>query len=178
MCSSSASLIATETLSPRGGVLATNRCQKLMLLRAIVYLDFKMKPTQYYYVLKKISSKHPIAGTAINTELDLIREHEKRVLEAEERDKSQLKSRRVTLDRSINVAKKLVNIKSKSQLPDLKHLDRVVTEKSERLARLRYGPSKNSDMGTSLGDMFDYVRKGNHSMAKRFLLGTPVILQV
>ena len=52
-------------------------------------------------------------------------------------------------------------------------MDRVVTEKSERLARLRYGPSKNSDMETSLGDMFDYVRKGNHSMAKRFLLGTP-----
>ena len=72
-----------------------------------------MKPTQYYYAFKKISAKYPIAGTAINTELELIRKHEKRLLAAEERDKAQQKSRRVTLDRSIHVAKKLVNIKKK-----------------------------------------------------------------
>ena len=137
-----------------------------------------MKPTEYYYVLKKIHSKYPIAGTVVNKEMDLIRKHQKRLRNTEHMDKIGKDTRKHVLNKSIYVAEKVVDIQAETMrsVTALKELDDVVNEKSERLSRLRYGPSNNetkNNNNVNIGDLFDFVKEGNHKMAKRFLLGTP-----
>ncbi len=137
-----------------------------------------MKPTEYYYAFKKIHSKYPIAGTVVHREMEKIRKHENRLVKTENIDQAQKNARRETLQSSVYVAKKLVNIQAETMrsVTAVKKLDEVVAEKSERLTRLRYGPSasnNNNNNNTNIGDLFDFVKEGNHDMVKRFLLSAP-----